>query len=373
MAPAYHLGKDAGDLARTAGSDAGNAGGAVMTLELNHIYQGDCMDYMQEMPDKCVNLVVADIPYFRIMTEDWKRTKYEWDDQWATLPDYLQWVSGIGAEIKRVMKDKGSLYLFADDKISAYVQVELDKFLHLENPITWVKPNNLTMKGWTGYRSYAPITERILFYSKETEKTGLQEIYENPDCFKAIKEYMRGERTAIIDAKGFKTQEEFNQYINQVTNTASVVSRHYFPDSQWVFPTAEIYNLLQTTGFFKREYEELRREYEELRRPFNQKINYTDVWTINIIGGKETVEHPTQKPLELIARIVETSSKPGDTVLDPFMGSGTTCVACKKLGRNYIGIEKEAAYIAMAEKRLEKVNNHKISDFFGTDNGSVQA
>ena len=336
-----------------------------MTPPLNTIICGDCLDVMKTFEDKSADLVVADIPYFKIMTEDWKHDKYEWDNQWETLAEYIAWVGVLGAELKRVMKDNGSLYLFADDKISAYVQVELDKILHLENPIIWVKPNNLTMKGWTGYRSYAPITERILFYSKETEKTGLQEIYENPDCFKAIKEYMRGERAAIIEEKGFKTQEEFNQYINQVTGTASVVSRHYFPDSQWVFPTAEIYASLQTTGFFKREYEELRREYEELRRPFNQKINYTDVWTINIIGGKETVEHPTQKPLELIERIVETSSKPGMTVLDPFMGSGTTCVACKKLGRDFIGIEKEPAYVEIAKKRLEKVNNHKITDFFG--------
>ena len=52
------------------------------------------------------------------------------------------------------------------------------------------------------------------------------------------------------------------------------------------------------------------------------------------------------------------------TVLDPFMGSGTTCVACKKLGRNFIGIEKEPEYIKIAEKRLEKVNNHKIEEWF---------
>ncbi len=70
-----------------------------------------------------------------------------------------------------------------------------------------------------------------MFYSNETEKTGLQEIYESPDCFRTIKEYMRGEREKIIEHNGFKTQEKFNQYINKVTNTASVVSRHYFPDS----------------------------------------------------------------------------------------------------------------------------------------------
>jgi site-specific DNA-methyltransferase (adenine-specific) len=320
---------------------------------------------MREIEDKSIDLIVADPPYFQIMKEDWQGNKYEWDNQWKNLSDYIQWIRQIGTEFKRILKDNGSLYLFADDKICAYVQVELDKQFHLENPITWVKPNNLTMKGWTGYRSYAPITERILFYSKETEKTGLQKIYENPDCFKAIKEYMRGERSKICAAKGFKTQEEFNQFINGVSCTASVVSRHYFPDSQWVFPTADIYALLQTTGFFKREYEELRREYEELRRPFNQKTNYTDIWTFNIMGGAESTIHPTQKPLALISRIIDTSSKVGSIVLDPFMGSGTTAEACILADRNFIGFEKEPDYFTAASTRVTSaMAQSKISGWF---------
>ena len=325
-------------------------------LELNRIYNMDCLEGMQEIPDKSIDLVIADPPYFQVMREDWQGNKYEWDNQWNALQDYVNWIGTIGSEFKRILKDNGSLYIFADDKICAYVQVELDKIFHLENPITWVKPNNLTMKGWGGYCSYAPITERILFYSKETEKT---------DCFKAIKEYMRGERAAIIEANGFKTQEEFNHYINGVTNTASVVSRHYFPDSQWVFPTVGIYALLQTTGFFKREYEELRREYEELRRPFNQKTNYTDVWEFNIMGGLETSIHPTQKPLKLICRIVETSSKENGIVLDPFMGSGTTAVAAIRTGRNFIGFEKEQTYFDAAQIRIKKAQEQgKISEWF---------
>ena len=83
------------------------------------------------------------------------------------------------------------------------------------------------------------------------------------------------------------------------------------------------------------------------------------------MAHKEKREHPTQKPLPLMMWCLEKYSKPGMTVLDPFLGSGTTAVACKKLGRNFIGIEKEPAYVAIAEKRLEKVNNRKITDFFG--------
>ena len=85
------------------------------------------------------------------------------------------------------------------------------------------------------------------------------------------------------------------------------------------------------------------------------------------MAHKEKREHPTQKPLPLMMWCLEKYSKEGMTVLDPFLGSGTTAVACKKLGRNFIGIEKEPAYVAIAEKRLEKVNNHKISDFWSNE------
>lgn len=82
------------------------------------------------------------------------------------------------------------------------------------------------------------------------------------------------------------------------------------------------------------------------------------------MAHKEKRQHPTQKPLALMMWCLEKYSKPGMTILDPFLGSGTTAVACKKLGRNFIGIEKEPAYVEIALKRLEKVNNHKLGDFW---------
>lgn len=64
-------------------------------------------------------------------------------------------------------------------------------------------------------------------------------------------------------------------------------------------------------------------------------------------------EHPTEKPLSLIRHFIEIHSNKGDTILDPFMGSGTTLVACKELGRKGIGIEIEPKYCAIAKKRLQ--------------------
>ena len=69
--------------------------------------------------------------------------------------------------------------------------------------------------------------------------------------------------------------------------------------------------------------------------------------------SKETlVAHPTQKALEVMKWCVELFSKPGDTILDPFMGSGTTGVACAILGRHFIGIERDAEYVDMAKRRI---------------------
>lgn len=70
--------------------------------------------------------------------------------------------------------------------------------------------------------------------------------------------------------------------------------------------------------------------------------------------GKSKYGHPTEKPLEIIEKLILIASNEGDLIFDPFMGSGTTAVACKELNRNFIGCEIEAKYCEIAEKRLRK-------------------
>jgi site-specific DNA-methyltransferase (adenine-specific) len=79
---------------------------------------------------------------------------------------------------------------------------------------------------------------------------------------------------------------------------------------------------------------------------------WTDI-TVPFWSMPENTDHPTQKPEKLIAKLVLASSKPGDIVLDPFLGSGTTSVVATKLDRLFTGIEREEAYCLLAEKRLE--------------------
>lgn len=85
---------------------------------------------------------------------------------------------------------------------------------------------------------------------------------------------------------------------------------------------------------------------------------WTDI-TIPFWSMLENTDHPTQKPEKLIAKIILASSKPNDVVFDPFLGSGTTSVVAKKLDRRYVGIDIDATYCCLAEKRLETMDDNK--------------
>lgn len=104
-----------------------------------------------------------------------------------------------------------------------------------------------------------------------------------------------------------------------------------------------------------------------------KKIRFTapsNIWTditIPFWSMVENTEHPTQKPEKLIAKLILASSNEGDMVFDPFVGSGTTAVAAKKLGRRYLGIERERKYVALALKRLEMAETAK--NIQGYENG----
>jgi len=108
--------------------------------------------------------------------------------------------------------------------------------------------------------------------------------------------------------------------------------------------------------------------YQELKKinPEKQKDSspkqMRDAWSLPLVQGKERLRgkdgralHPTQKPEEMLKRIIIASSNKEDLVLDPFLGSGTTAVVAKRLGRDWIGIEKGRKYVDMAKKRIAQI------------------
>ena len=101
--------------------------------------------------------------------------------------------------------------------------------------------------------------------------------------------------------------------------------------------------------------------YEALKE-LNEGIQMRSDWVLPICSGGERLKdengdkaHPTQKPEALLHRVIVGASNPGDVILDPFFGTGTTGAAAKRLGRNWIGIEREEAYRAVARKRIDAV------------------
>ena len=101
----------------------------------------------------------------------------------------------------------------------------------------------------------------------------------------------------------------------------------------------------------------------KLMKKYNGDKQMTSVWQIGLCIGEERLKgedgkkaHSTQKPEELLKRIILSTTKQGDIVLDPFFGTGTTGAVAKKLKRNYIGIEKEKEYIQLAKKRIDNIH-----------------
>lgn len=102
--------------------------------------------------------------------------------------------------------------------------------------------------------------------------------------------------------------------------------------------------------------------YEQMKQ-LNGGHQMTDVWRIPAVSmyEKSCGKHPTQKPLRLLYRIVLASTDEGDTILDPFSGSGTTGIAANLLGRKYIGIERDEQFVCLAERRRRELENPEIS------------
>jgi DNA modification methylase len=101
-------------------------------------------------------------------------------------------------------------------------------------------------------------------------------------------------------------------------------------------------------------------------KALNDDLQMRSDWILPLATGKERIKtngskaHPTQKPESLLYRVLTSSSNVGDVILDPFFGSGTTGAVAKKLGRNFIGIERDRKYVKVAQKRIDAVEKSPL-------------
>lgn len=326
------------------------------------LYNGDCLEIMKDIPDETIDLVLIDPPY-NIGKDKW--------DKWKTVDEYVEFMGKVFLEIQRVLKDNGSFYFFHNDFLQI---VELQNYINkntdfvFKQLITWNK-TSFKKFAWTNRdpekckdRNWFPNVEYCLYYTFPDE-TGLEKIL--PLCFKPYLDYMTSEKVKINwDVK------DFNNYLNY----KSIASHWFWQDDKRTkqpqprFISKKDYLTLQKTGYFQKPYEELRQEYETLRHEYEElrqehealrytfnlkevQDNISCVWESNSINSGKL--HSCQKPLDILEKIIKTSSNEGDIVLDCFMGSGSTGEACIKTNRNFIGIEKDEKYFKIAKDRLK--------------------
>ena len=320
-------------------------------IDLRH---GDCLEVMREMPDNSIDLIATDPPYFKVKGEGWDR-------QWDKPHQFLAWMGELCEQWQRILRPNGSLYVFASPQMRARVELKVGEWFSCLPSITWVKSAGWHAKSSKEQaRSFVPQTEAIIFAEHfNADNVAKGEAGYQAKCdelrgfvFEPLRAYICGEfeRAGMMNTAG---KIAANVACGFSASAGGMASRHYFSRSQWCLPTEKHYHamrdLLNNSGG-----DYLRREYEDLRRPFSvtADVPYTDVWTFKTVQAYKG-KHPCEKPLEMMEHIVRASSREGATVLDCFMGGGSTGVACKNLGRKFIGIEKDADYFAAAKNRIE--------------------
>lgn len=292
----------------------------------NKILHRDCIQGMSTMPDECVDLVISDPPY-------WKVVGHTWDYQWRTREDYLEWSEKWLQQAARVLRKGGTFYLFGYFRTLAYMMPMLDSLgLELKQQIMLDKGmRSVSGRATKNYKMFPNTTESLLLLVKDSK----------PFIKQLLKQH---QKRVGISAK------EINERLGVKSNGGGMWSIYTGENICEQTPTEELWGKLQEILDFSY-------PYEMISQTFNAEMGLTDVWT-DIDFYEKNRFHPTQKPLKLINRLVRASSNRGDVVLDPFMGSGTTAVSCVELERMYTGFEIDKEYYEKSQNRLCEGNNN---------------
>jgi site-specific DNA-methyltransferase (adenine-specific) len=305
---------------------------------------------------------------------------------------YLTMMANRLIELHRVLKNTGSIYLHCDPAASHYLKIILDGIFSAENfrnEIIWRRSG-----AHSSARRYGPIHDTILFYSKS-------------DFYKWNKVF-RPYSKKYVESYFNKVDENGDRFRSQ-TLTGSGVRygdsgkpwRNYDPTSKgrhWAFPgdLARELNIEDFSLHEKLDYladndllaaTEWLPEYRQYLRD-SKGVLLQDLWHYQpytndfLYGSNESIDHdvkwigdrsdperlgyPTQKPLGLLERIINSSTDIGDIVLDPFCGCGTTVHAAQKLNRQWIGIDITNLAISLIERRIKEAFPQASFEVHGT-------
>jgi site-specific DNA-methyltransferase (adenine-specific) len=261
-------------------------------LALDLVHRGDCLDLLARVPDGTIDLAFADPPF---------NIGYDYDtyDDDRPADDYLAWSRRWIGEVVRVLKASGTFWLAIGDEYAAELKVLATRELGLtcRSWVVWYYTFGVNCK-YKFSRSHA----HLFHFVKDPEKFTF-----NVDAIRvpSARELVYGDRRA--HAKGRLPDDTW------ILRPQDLPEGFAADDDTWYFP--------RVCGTFK----------------------------------ERSGWHGCQMPEQLLGRIIRACSDPGEVILDPFGGSGTTLAVAKKLGRSFLGLELSPAYAARIEERLAGV------------------
>lgn len=299
------------------------------------LYHGDSLDILPTLDIKA-HVLLTDPPYFKVKQD-------EWDNQWDKAHEFLEWMGDFLDKAKPLLKPNASAWVFASPAMTSSVERLVGDRFRVLNSIRWVKEGGTHRRNeLASLRSFLSPWEGVIF--AETEGP-----------IPPIARYIQDERRRLnitpndIDVKlGYvrtKNPERGTELARRWEEGSSIPPEKTYLELRAAFP-----------GHFDRAYSDLMREHDAERRPFNvseRPLAY-DVWTafdpVSHFPGK----HPCEKPESMLRHMIETSSRPGELILDPFAGSGATLLAASNARRRAVGIEKDERWCEHAASRLSQ-------------------
>lgn len=283
------------------------------------LYAGDCLKVLKckDVPE--MDLVVADPPYWKVIGE-------KWDYQWRTEEDYIEWSRQWMTAVYHKLRIGGSFYLFGYFRMLALLLPVLKEIgFSLRQQIIVDKGlKAVAGRATRNYKMFPCVTESILFLTKSNIEFSRN----------LLKERQR---------KLGLTSKEINERLGVKSNGGGMWSIYTGKNICEQFPTRELWGKLQQILEFDF-------PYDKIVQTFNPLMGQSDVWT-DIDFYSEKRYHPTQKPVKLIERLIQVSSNPGDKVLDPFGGSGSTMISAEHLNRESYTIEMDERYLKAIRQR----------------------
>jgi site-specific DNA-methyltransferase (adenine-specific) len=275
-------------------------------METNKIYHGNCVEKLKEIEANKVDLIYFDPPFFtqrkHTLTNKDNSKTYEFDDKYNSIEEYLTLVENVLEQSKRVLKNTGSVFLHCDKTASHNIRVVMDKVFGRENfqsEIIW------SYKRWSNAKKGLLNGHQVIFFYSKTQDFKFNTLYTDYSATTNLDQILQ-DRERDENGKSVYKKDENGKVI-------------------------------------------LGKE--------KKGVPLSDVWEIPYLNpkAKERTGYPTQKPVLLLNQILNIVTNEGDLVVDPFCGSGTTCVSAKSLKRQFIGFDISQDAVELANSRLEEM------------------